>query len=111
MIQCCWCDDWFHYKCMGVTEKDLEGLTYWLCDKCFQLEIRRCDVCKQRIEDPLKNAVLALLPFESKDAWWPAHEECLKKFTGRMKECDKCLMFSLGKDLKECLHCDEPFDQ
>ena len=34
MISCDWCEEWFHGRCVGVTEEEGEEIDLYKCPKC-----------------------------------------------------------------------------
>lgn len=37
MIQCDFCDVWFHPQCVGLDEDEAENISYWNCPGCVEI--------------------------------------------------------------------------
>ena len=53
-VGCDRCQDWFHGKCVGISQKEADTMDVYLCPKCQQ----------QDKEDPLTSKVLTNADYE-----------------------------------------------
>ena len=61
MVQCHFCQVWYHYQCGNTSESELENVTVWTCQKCRQLPsvvnclLNKFDKMSQNIERLLED--------------------------------------------------------
>ena len=72
MVQCERCNEWFHYKCIGLSESDIENIDHFFCNECLNKNPHLVLAFKTPIPVPL------------------THCYCEGKAYGKMIECTKC---------------------
>ena len=72
MLQCERCTEWYHYKCIGLSERDIENIDHFYCNECLN-----------------QNSHLAL-SYKTPRPVPSTHCYCDGKPSGKMIECSKC---------------------